>query len=229
MASTVSSRSIRTVLLYCPYDRRVTRHARRGPQLRLVCLDCGRGLNEEHEAPPKGEALRQPAPVPVAVETVSSPEAAAELALAVSPRSRPRPGPGESSRSPRPASPRRRGQGPSSWHSLPVALAGAVLTLLGAVNVLGNVVAPKTPDGIMLIEGIRLDSEGTVYVANTEGEGVYLRRTPSIDDRSYAVPEGTQLDVLGPDVSADGVVWRPVEDPSGKRGWVPAHYTALAP
>src|SRR5438128_6731554 len=42
---------MRTLLLYCPFDRKVTRHARRGNELRLVCLDCGRSVD-----PPPGES-----------------------------------------------------------------------------------------------------------------------------------------------------------------------------
>ena len=34
-----------TLLLYCPYDRRVTRHARRGAEQTVTCLECGRPID----------------------------------------------------------------------------------------------------------------------------------------------------------------------------------------
>jgi hypothetical protein len=66
-------------------------------------------------------------------------------------------------------------------------------------------------------------------VANTGGEGVYLRRTPNLDDRDNAYPDGTRLTVIGGDVTAGGLVWRHVRAPDGKLGWVPAKYTNSAP
>ncbi len=43
-----------------------------------------------------------------------------------------------------------------------------------------------------------------VIVANTNGQGVAIRRTPKMSDRLQAVPEGTRLEVIGPDVDGDG-------------------------
>jgi hypothetical protein len=54
---------------------------------------------------------------------------------------------------------------------------------------------------------------------------VYLRRTPSPEDRLAAYPEGTQLRVVGPNVIRDGVTWRHVAVPDGADGYVPAEYT----
>ena len=70
----------------------------------------------------------------------------------------------------------------------------------------------------------------SVYiVANNGGEGVYLRRTPNLDDRDTAYPDGTRLTAIGGDVTAGGLVWRHVRAPDGKTGWVPAKYTNSAP
>ena len=66
-------------------------------------------------------------------------------------------------------------------------------------------------------------------VANTGGSGVYLRRTPQLDDRLTAWPDATRLEELGPSVSAGGLTWRHVRTPDGKEGYVPAQYTAEAP
>src|SRR5437879_3196202 len=47
-----AAESRRTLLLYCPYDRKVTRHARRGAANELACLECGRKL----DAAPRSQA-----------------------------------------------------------------------------------------------------------------------------------------------------------------------------
>jgi hypothetical protein len=67
---------------------------------------------------------------------------------------------------------------------------------------------------------------GRVTVAGTDGEGVFLRRSPRSDDRLQAWSDGTLLDLLGPDVELDGLRWTPVRDPCGMAGWVPARYAA---
>lgn len=69
-----------------------------------------------------------------------------------------------------------------------------------------------------------------VYVGNTDGEGVFLRRTPAQSDRIKAFADGTALDVTGPPVQAEGQTWLPVRAPDGTDGFVPERYTvATAP
>ena len=65
----------------------------------------------------------------------------------------------------------------------------------------------------------------TVYVGNTDGDGVSLRRTRNLADRIAAYPDGTQLVVFGPDTSENGITWKHVRAPDGKVGYVPAQYT----
>lgn len=65
-------------------------------------------------------------------------------------------------------------------------------------------------------------------VANTGGDGVYLRRTPRLADRDTAYPDGTRLVAIGPDVTGDGQSWRHVRTPDGKTGYIPAQYTTEA-
>ena len=65
----------------------------------------------------------------------------------------------------------------------------------------------------------------TVYVGNTDGDGVSLRRTRDPADRIAAYPDGTQFVVLGPDISENGITWKHVRAPDGKVGYVPAQYT----
>jgi hypothetical protein len=64
-----------------------------------------------------------------------------------------------------------------------------------------------------------------VRVANTEGEGANLRERPSGSaTRLKNLPEGTLLDVTGPNQQAEGRTWRPVRDPTGATGWVVADF-----
>ena len=68
-----------------------------------------------------------------------------------------------------------------------------------------------------------------VYVGNTGGIGVFLRRTPQAADRLKAYPDNTRLVVIGPDVGAEGRTWRHVRTPDGVEGYVPAQYTSGQP
>src|SRR5690349_9715044 len=44
----------------------------------------------------------------------------------------------------------------------------------------------------------------TVYVGNTDGIGVYVRKTPVMSDRLRAYADGTALTIAGDDVDGDG-------------------------
>jgi hypothetical protein len=68
-------------------------------------------------------------------------------------------------------------------------------------------------------------SSDTVYVGNTDGEGVYVRATPSMADRVRAYPDGTPLTIIGDDVDGDGQHWKHIKTPDGLEGYVPAMYT----
>jgi Bacterial SH3 domain len=72
-------------------------------------------------------------------------------------------------------------------------------------------------------------SSNTVYVGNTDGEGVFLRNTPKMDDKAQAYPDGTALTVIGEDVDGDGQHWKHVKTPDGQEGYVPSMYTTAAP
>ena len=61
-------------------------------------------------------------------------------------------------------------------------------------------------------------------VTNTGGEGLFIRFTPRASDTVTAWPDTTKLEVVGPDVEADGRRWKNVRDPDGLVGWVPAEY-----
>ena len=61
-------------------------------------------------------------------------------------------------------------------------------------------------------------------VGNTGGDGVYLRRTPRMDDRSIAWADNTQLILLGAEATGDGQNWVQVRDPMNNVGWVPVQF-----
>lgn len=69
----------------------------------------------------------------------------------------------------------------------------------------------------------------SVWVGNTDGEGVFLRGSPVMSDRLSAYPDGTELRVTGPEVSGDGTQWLPVLTPDGTEGYVPSEYTVDHP
>jgi hypothetical protein len=68
-----------------------------------------------------------------------------------------------------------------------------------------------------------------VWVGNTDGEGVYIRRTPTMADRVRAYPDSTQLEIIGEDVFGDGQRWHHVKAPDGLEGYVPVIYTVDTP
>src|SRR5438045_1599496 len=63
-------------------------------------------------------------------------------------------------------------------------------------------------------------------VANTGGEGVFLRRTPRLEDRLIAWPDGTPLQDLGEEATGEVLTWRKVRDPGGNVGYVPTKWLA---
>ncbi len=64
------------------------------------------------------------------------------------------------------------------------------------------------------------------HVANTGGDGVYLRHTPKLADKWVALPDNTSLVLLGAQAEGDGEHWVQVRDSQGDVGWVPSRYVA---
>ena len=63
-------------------------------------------------------------------------------------------------------------------------------------------------------------------VANTDGEGLNLRREPGPGGEVITrLPEGTRLEQVGPDRTVDGVTWHNVRAPDGSVGWVSGEFT----
>jgi hypothetical protein len=79
--------------------------------------------------------------------------------------------------------------------------------------------APATPTAVIAANA------STVWVGNTDGQGVYVRKTPVMADRLKAYPDGTALTIIGDDVNGDGQLWKHVRTPDGVEGYVPSIYT----
>ena len=73
------------------------------------------------------------------------------------------------------------------------------------------------------------ENSQTVWVGNTDGEGVFLRRTPVMADRERAYVDGTPLTIVGEDVDGDDQHWKHVKAPDGLEGYVPSSYTVDTP
>ena len=203
-----------SILLYCPYERQVTQHARRAPGGALVCVECGRPVDSDDRA---GRETQQ------AVHD--------QRTSRFTPIARPQGTRAEQVR------PRQR-RGSAGW--LPLAATAAALVVGGfaAINVAGNLAAPAetvvpavaqaTPapnSGGQPTQAAPIEEQRFVRIGNTDGQGAYVRRTTNLDDRLRPWPDNTRLRVVGPDTTVNGTVWRPVEDPAGNQGWVPAQYT----
>ena len=86
-----------------------------------------------------------------------------------------------------------------------------------------------TPAGATAAPAPPAKPSNTVYVGNTDGEGVYLRKTPVMSDRLQAYADGTALTIIGDEVDGDGQHWRHVRTPDGQEGYVPSMYTVTSP
>lgn len=64
-----------------------------------------------------------------------------------------------------------------------------------------------------------------VKVAGTLGAGVNLRaKAGEKGQRLKSMPEGSVLEIIGADQTADGMAWRNVRDASGASGWMAARF-----
>ncbi len=104
------------------------------------------------------------------------------------------------------------------------AKAAATSTALASAGAAPATAVPATP-----APATPASTADVVYVGNTGGLGVYVRRTTQADDRIKAYPDNTRLVILGPDVGAEDRIWRHVRAPDGVEGYVPAQYTSGQP
>ena len=78
--------------------------------------------------------------------------------------------------------------------------------------------APGQPTGTPTVVTVHLK------VGNTGGDGVFLRRSPRMDDKIRPWMDGTAMVVIGPTVTGDGHTWQHVRAPDGSEGYVPSEY-----
>lgn len=64
-------------------------------------------------------------------------------------------------------------------------------------------------------------------VANTGGDGVYLRRAPAMGEPLQILAEGAVVAVVGPSREVDGRSWQQVQVPDGTVGWVAAEFLVV--
>lgn len=90
---------------------------------------------------------------------------------------------------------------------------------------------PTTPTQRIVVPTPAPAGPRPLFVANTGGEGLALRGSPTSGGERIAVlPEGTPLTPTGQEEQADGRRWRQVKDPQGREGWVAADFlTASLP
>ena len=74
-------------------------------------------------------------------------------------------------------------------------------------------------------------STGTAYViANTGGDNLNLRRTPSTGAEIVArLAEGDRVTEIGPAQTVEGRQWRNIRTSDGIDGWVASEFTQVAP
>lgn len=116
---------------------------------------------------------------------------------------------------------------------LPIVTSGAPLTETGTPQASGAAPGqtpgpgptqtPRASPTPTQVQGSRL------VVGNTGGVGAWLRRSPRMNDYVIALNDGTPLEVVGPDVQAEGRVWKNVRDPRGNQGFIPAEWAVSAP
>ena len=68
-----------------------------------------------------------------------------------------------------------------------------------------------------------------MVVGNTDGAGVFLRKTPHLDDKLSAWVDGTKMEVTGGAVESDGHQWLNVRAPDGTEGYIPKEYLVPVP
>ncbi len=112
---------------------------------------------------------------------------------------------------------------PNEPRPLPIATAGIQTSTSPTPLPISAIFA--TPTSAVPISATLPPRVERVQVANTDGEGANLRREPSTTaERVRTLPDGTVLEIVGPDRPAEGRVWRNVRDADGETGWILSNF-----
>lgn len=112
------------------------------------------------------------------------------------------------------------------------AQASTVSVVAGARAVPTAVPSPPTPvvkPTAVPTAAPAAEANKIMLVGNTDGQGVYLRRTPRLGDKLQAWPDRTRMEVTGNQVDGDGRKWWKVKAPSGAEGFIPIEFLVNAP
>ena len=82
---------------------------------------------------------------------------------------------------------------------------------------------PGAPTATPVPTPIPTPSPAVVTICNTGGIGAYIRAEPK-GAGVLAWPDGTKLEIVGPDRSIEGEVWRNVRDEKNNSGWTRTDY-----
>ena len=107
----------------------------------------------------------------------------------------------------------------------PTAAAAAVVSPVPTKPAAAAVASPSAAAKPAATTGAAAAAVDKVWVGNTDGEGVFVRKTPVMADRVRAYPDKTLLTIVGEDVDGDGQKWHHVRTPDGVDGYVPVQYT----
>ena len=104
-----------------------------------------------------------------------------------------------------------------------------VLSPAPAVPLIVATMAP-TPDATATPDPTPAPMPTNVYrIVNTEGAGASLRREAGASgQRIKVIPEGREVEAVGPTREVDGRSWRSVRDQDGTVGWVSTEFLADA-
>jgi len=73
------------------------------------------------------------------------------------------------------------------------------------------------------------DKPQVMAVGNTDGLGVYLRRTPRNEDKVRSYMDGARMEITGPPEEAEGRRWFKVRASDGTEGYIPAEFLVNLP
>jgi hypothetical protein len=113
-----------------------------------------------------------------------------------------------------------------SWLAAPRASDRAI-ALAASAAVVPTPAAPVVQPTPIPAPPVPTPAPERVKVSFANGSGVNLRaQAGERAQRLKTMPEGTTLDVIGADQTADGIVWRNVRDASGTTGWMAGKFLA---